>query len=240
MSTFVLVHGAWHGGWCWSRVAALLRAQGHVVHTPTLAGMGEHAHLLNRQINLDTHVEDLVAHLEAEEARDAILVGHSYGGLIITGAADRLSGDGAIARLVYLDALVPVDGSWWRDFNSAEAATARHAAARAAGGLFLPAPDAQVFGLADPEDLAWVARRLRPHPYGCYLAPLHLPELAAGRGAAALPRTYIDCVEPFYSDFNGLKPRLKVDPAWRYREIRTGHNAMVSAPAALTELLLET
>ncbi|MBL8386496.1 MAG: alpha/beta hydrolase [Burkholderiales bacterium] len=238
MSTYVLIHGAWHGGWCWARVAARLRALGHTVHTPTLAGMGEHAHLLSRQITLDTHVEDVVSHFETEEIRDAILVGHSYGGLIVTGAADRLDGTGAISRLVYLDAVVPADGDHWTAFHSPEAAQARHAAARDRGGaLFLPPPDAAVFGLTDPADLAWVARRLRPHPYGCYLVPLRLPRLAAGAGAAALPRTYIDCVEPFYSDFMGLKQRLKADPAWQYVELRTGHNAMVSAPDALTGLL---
>jgi pimeloyl-ACP methyl ester carboxylesterase len=239
MTTFVLIHGAYHGGWCWSRVAQRLRAQGHAVHTPTLAGMGEHAHLLSRQITLDTHVQDVVSFIESEELKEVVLVGHSYGGLIITGAADRLDGSGALARLVYLDALAPQDGNYWSDFNAPAAAEARHASARKAGGLFLPVPDAAIFGLTDPADIAWGNRRLRPHPYGCYTSQLRLPNLAAGRGAASLPRTYIDCVEPFYSDFNGLKPRLKADPSWKYVEIRTGHNAMMSAPAELTRLLTE-
>jgi pimeloyl-ACP methyl ester carboxylesterase len=238
MTTFVLIHGAYHGGWCWSRVASRLRALGHTVHAPTLAGMGEHAHLLSRQITLDTHIDDVVSHIETEELGGVVLVGHSYGGLIITGAADRLDGTGRIARLVYLDALAPVDGSRWSDFNTPAAAEARHASAQKAGGLFMPPPDAAVFGLTDPADIAWANRRLRPHPYGCYLSTLRLPNLAAGRGAAALPRTYIDCTEPLYSDFNGLKARLKADPAWKYVEIRTGHNAMVSAPEELTTLLL--
>lgn len=238
MTTFVLIHGAYHGGWCWARVADRLRAAGHAVHAPTLAGMGEHAHLLNRQITLDTHVDDVVSHLETEELDHVVLVGHSYGGLIITGAADRLDGSGRIASLVYLDALAPVDGSRWSDFNAPSAVEARHAAAQKAGGLFIPPPDAAMFGLTDPADIAWGNRRLRPHPYGCYLSTLGLPRLAAGRGAAALPRTYIDCVEPLYSDFNGLKARLKADPAWKYVEIRTGHNAMMSAPDALTDLLM--
>jgi hypothetical protein len=102
----------------------------------------------------------------------------------------------------------------------------------------MPPPDAAMFGLTDPADIAWGNRRLRPHPYGCYQSYLRLPNLAAGRGAAALPRTYIDCVDPLYSDFNGLKPRLKADPAWKYVEIKTGHNAMMSAPDELTRLLL--
>ena len=237
MTTFVLVHGAFHGGWCWSRVARTLRARGHAVTTPTLAGMGEHAHLLTRQITLDTHVEDIVSHIEAEELADIVLVGHSYGGLIITGAADRLDGRGLLRHLVYLDALVPDDGDLWSRFNTAEAAAARHASAKKGGGLFMPAPDAAMFGVTGEADLAWVNRRLRPHPYAAYLYPLALPSLAAGRGAAALPRTYIDCTTPFYSDFNGLKPRLKADAAWTYLELATGHDAMVSAPLELAGML---
>ena len=240
MSTFVLIHGAYHGAWCWARVAKLLRAQGHVVHAPTLAGMGEHAHLLSRQITLTTHVDDVINHIEAEELQNVILVGHSYGGLAITGAADRLDGRGRIAALFYLDALVPNHGTAWSDFHTPEAAATRHAAARSAGGLFLPAPDAAVFGLTDAADVAWANRRLRPHPYGCYLSHMHLPNLAAGRGAALLPRTYIDCIEPLYSDFMGLKQRLKADPQWKYIEMRTGHNAMMSAPAELLKLLAST
>lgn len=239
MSTFVLIHGAWHGGWCWARVAPLLRAQGHEVHTPTLSGMGEHAHLLTRQINLDTHVEDVIACLETWELTDVVLVGHSYGGHIITGAIDRLDGSGRVARAVFVDAVVPRDGDGWYSANTPQQVAARHQAAREAGGLFIPAPDASVFGVTDPHDLAWVARRLRPHPYGCYVSSQALPNLARGRGLAALPRTYIDCTTPFYSDFNGLKQRLKADPGWRYIELATGHDAMVSAPRELAALLME-
>ena len=238
MTTYVLIHGAWHGGWCWARVAPLLRAQGHEVHAPSLAGMGEHAHLLSKQITVDTHVEDVVAYIDAWELSGVVLVGHSYGGHIITGVADRLEGTDRLARLVYVDAVVPKDGDGWYSSNRPEQVAARHQAARASGGLFIPAPAAAAFGLTDPDDLAWVARRLRPHPYGCYLSPQRLPNLAQGRGAAALSRTYIDCVKPLYSDFNGLKARIKADPAWRYHELAGGHDAMVSAPRELTELLV--
>jgi pimeloyl-ACP methyl ester carboxylesterase len=141
-------------------LASRLRAKGHDVHSPTLAGMGEHTHLLSRQITLDTHVDDVVSHIETEELEKVVLVGHSYGGLIITGAADRLDGSGKIASLVYLDALAPVDGSRWSDFNLPAAAEARHASAKKAGGLFMPPPDAAMFGLTDPADIAWGNRRL--------------------------------------------------------------------------------
>ena len=186
MSTFVLIHGAYHGGWCWVRVAKLLRAAGHDVHTPTLAGMGEHAHLLSRQITLDTHIEDVSSHIETEELTGVILVGHSYGGMAITGAADRLDGSGRVARLIYVDALVPYDGDTWSSFATPAAAATSYA--QTADGLFMPPPDIAIYGILDPEDLAWGNRRLRPHPYGCYLSPIRLPNLAAGRGAALLPR----------------------------------------------------
>ena len=105
MSTFVLVHGAWHGGWCWRRVERLLRAQGHEVLTPTLTGLGERAHLMSRQIDLETHIEDVLGVLRIENLRDVVLCGHSYGGMVITGVADREPE--CITALVYLDAFVP-------------------------------------------------------------------------------------------------------------------------------------
>ena len=239
MSTFVLIHGAWHGGWCWQRVAPLLRAQGHEVLMPSLSGMGEHAHMLSPQITLETHVQDVVNLCERHEVKDAVLVGHSYGGIAITGAADRLHGSGSIGSLVYLDALVPEDGWAWPSFHKPDQQAARHASARGAGmGLCLPVPKAEAFGISDAADLAWVDRNLRPHPYGTYLSTVALPELAKGGGAAALPRTYIDCTTPFYSDFNGVKGRLKADKKWKYVELATCHDAMVTMPKETAELLM--
>ena len=175
----------------------MLRTAGHDVHTPTLAGMGEHAHLLSRQITLDTHIEDVTSHIETEE---------------LTG-------------VIYVDALVPNDGDTWSSFATPGAAATRYA--QTADGLFMPPPDITIYGVVDPADIAWGNRRLRPHPYGCYLSPIRLPNLAAGRGAALLPRLYIDCVEPFFSDFMGLKQRLKADPAWQHAEIHAGHDPMI-------------
>ena len=108
MATFVLVHGAWQGGWCWKRVAALLRRSGQDVFTPTLTGLGERAHLLDDKIDLDTHIQDILGVLRCEELSDIVLCGHSYGGVVITGVADKASEQ--IRSLVYLDALVPADG----------------------------------------------------------------------------------------------------------------------------------
>jgi pimeloyl-ACP methyl ester carboxylesterase len=239
MSTYILVHGAWHGGWCWQRVAPFLRAQGHEVLTPSLSGMGEHAHMISPQITLETHVQDIANLCKRYEVKDAVLVGHSYGGVPITGAADRLHGAGHVARLVYLDALVPEDGWAWSSFHKPEQIAARHASARGAGlGVALPVPEAKAFGIENAADLAWVDRNLRPHPYGTYLSTIALPELAKGGGAAALPRTYIDCTTPFYSDFNGTKQKIKADKKWKYVELPTCHDSMVTMPKETAELLL--
>ena len=113
MANFVLVHGAWHGGWCWVRVAHQLRLYGHRVVTPTLTGLGKRAHLLNRAINLDTHISDVIATIEAEELHDVVLCGHSYGGCVITGVADRATE--RLSAVVYLDAFIPEDGQSQRD-----------------------------------------------------------------------------------------------------------------------------
>jgi len=113
MTTFVLVHGAWHGGWCWSRVARLLRERGHAVHTPTLTGVGERVHLMHRGVNLETHIEDVARVFEAEELSDTVLCGHSYGGMVITGVADRIAD--RIRSLVYIDAFVAADEQGFRD-----------------------------------------------------------------------------------------------------------------------------
>ncbi len=234
MSTFVLVHGAWHGGWCWRDVARLLRAAGHEVFTPSLPGMGEHWQQINRQISLDTHVDAIIELIRLERLNQVVLVGHSYGGIIITGVADRLHDTDTLARLVYLDAVVPEHGRAWGMAHTPEVQASRHAAAAAAGGIFLPVPDAALFGIDDLDQRAWVQASMRPHPYGTYLSPIALPNQAAVK----LPRLYVDCVKPFYGDFNGLKPKLKADKSWRYVELQTGHDCMVSAPQATAELLM--
>src|SRR5512138_645879 len=131
MPAFVLVHGAWHGAWCWSRVLPGLRAAGHTAHAVTLTGVGERAHLLSRDITLDTHVRDVVNLIVCEELDDVVLVGHSYGGLVITGAADRLLADDPtrIAHLVYVDAVVPHPGECWASHQAPEIVASRLATA---------------------------------------------------------------------------------------------------------------
>ena len=233
MKTFVLLHGAWHGGWCWRAVAALLRAHGHAVTTPTQTGLGERRHLFSGAITLETFVQDLVQHLEAEEIDDAILVGHSFGGLGISGTADRVPG--RIRHLVYLDSLVLEDGQAPFDIMPETVVDSRRKlAAEQGGGLFIPIPPISAFGVPEDHPLApWMRRRMTPHPLSTYETPLRLRH-PFGNG---LPRTYIAAADPAYPALGAIQARLRAQPGWDWREIATGHNAMVTAPEALAAML---
>ena len=144
-TTFVLVHGAWHGGWCYARVAALLRARGHTVFTPTLTGQGERAHLLSGSINLSTHIEDVLGVFRFERLDGVVLAGHSYGGMVITGVADRIAEK--IKALAYLDAFIPEDGQSLFDINIPANTQRFLDNAGENGGLAVPAPSAAYFGV---------------------------------------------------------------------------------------------
>jgi len=229
MSDFVLVHGAWHGAWCWQRIVAPLWAAGHRAFTVTLTGSGERAHLLAPTISLQTHIADVANVIEAEELHDAILVGHSYAGMVITGVADRLAT--RLSRLVYLDAVVPHPGESWSSGHSDETRAQRRQAIAASGTI--PAPDPALFGLAGA-DHAWVARRQTPHPGGVYDEALSFD----AERLAALRKTFIDCTEPALATIAVSRVRVRSEPGWQVAEIATGHDAMVSAPGALLDVLL--
>jgi pimeloyl-ACP methyl ester carboxylesterase len=193
MAAFVLVHGAWHGAWCWARVLPALRAAGHAAHAVTLTGVGERAHLLSRDITLDLHVTDVVNLVVCEELDDIVLVGHSYGGLVITGAADRLLAQrpARLKQLVYIDAVVPHPGECWATHHAPELVASRLAAAAAHPQGALAPPDAALFGLSGA-DCDWVNRRQTPHPFGQYREPLVFDAVRV----ASVPRTFIDCTSP--------------------------------------------
>ena len=231
----VLVHGAWGGAWIWRRVLDPLRAAGHEVHAVTLSGDGDRAHLRRRDIGLADHVTDVLALIDNEELHDFVLVGHSYGGMVITGAADRLlrrPGGGGLARLAYVDAMVPLRGESWSSQHTADVISEREAVA-AAHDNTLPPPDPQVFGL-DGADRDWLLRRQVPHPFGMYRQVL---DFDAARWAA-LPRLFIDCNQPALPTIAAMRRRVREQPGWQLREIATGHCPMVSEPAALAALLL--
>ena len=170
-ATFVLVHGAWSGGWCYARVAALLRSRGHTVFTPTLTGQGERAHLLSGAINLSTHIEDVLGVFRFERLSEVILAGHSYGGMVITGVADRIAD--RVAALAYLDAFVPEDGQSLFDINIAANTQRFLQGAGASGGLSVPAPPAAYFGV-NATDATTVDALATPFPLGCFTEKLTL------------------------------------------------------------------
>jgi pimeloyl-ACP methyl ester carboxylesterase len=241
MANYVLVHGAWHGGWCWRRVIDALQAEGHRAHAVTLTGVGERAHLMSSLITLETHIADVAGSIEAEELQDVVLAVHSYAGLIGTAIADRMPQ--RLRHLVYVDAVVPKPGESWSSTHASATREARLAAAQASANYSFPAPDPAVFGLA-AEDHAWVQRRQTPHPGHTYQAPLQFDP----KRVAAVPRTFIDCVQPRLGTIDSIRPRVRDanfwDGAWsggggiRVVELQTGHDPMVSAPAELTRLLL--
>ena len=233
MTDFVLLHGAFHGGWCWPRVAAPLRAAGHRVFTPTQTGLGERAHLLSPAITLDTFTQDLVAVLEAEELTQAVLVGHSFGGCAVTGAADRAPG--RIRQLIYLDSNIPRDGRTPLDLGTAESAALRRRLAAESGGLSVAPPDPGEYAVPPGPDADWLRRRMTPHPFGTFNSALRL-SAPPGNG---LPRTYVACTAPAYAPLAGHRDWVRAQPGWDWRDLAAGHDAMVTAPGLLADLLLD-
>ena len=234
---YVLVHGAWHGGWCWGKVAERLRAAGHRVFTPTLTGLGDRAHLIAPNVGLATYVEDIISTLEMEDLSDVVLVGHSFGGTVISGVADARAD--RIRRLVFLDTFLVQSGQSPFDQLPPEVVETRRASAIKIQGLYgealaMPPPAPEVFGITDAEDAAWVASRLRPHPIKSYEDTLQLKRpLGAG-----LPKTYIACTNPDYRANAAARQWVQTQPDWIYFELKTGHDAMILAPDALTEILM--
>lgn len=242
MADFVLVHGAWHGGWCWRDVVRALAAGGHRAHAVTLTGLGERAHLMSPLITLETHISDVLNAIEAEEMQDVVLAVHSYAGMLGTAVADRAGQ--RLKHLVYVDAVVPKPGESWSSTHASATREARLAAAQASADFSFPPPDPSVFGLlAGAHD--WVKRRQTPHPGHTYQAALQFEPARV----AAVPRTFVDCTQPALGTIDVIRQRVRDprfwDGAWqggagaRLVELATGHDPMVSEPQALTRILLE-
>ena len=230
MATFVLVHGAWHGAWCWSRVRRALRAEGHEVFAPTLTGLADRSHLLSRDVDLSTHIDDVANLLRWEGLSDVVLCGHSYGGCVISGAADRAPQ--RIASLVYLDAFVLKDGESVHDALPPEARAGQLEGARAAGdGWKVPPISAEFFNV-NAADRAWVDAQCTPQPLATFQQPLRL----TGALDAIADRSFI-----FASGW-GPSPFHYYDDAkaagWRTCDVPCGHDVMLDDPAFLTHELL--
>ena len=229
--TFVLLHGAWHGGWCWEHVAALLRARGRRVTCPTQTGVGERVHLISGDLTLETFGQDLINHLIYEDLSDVVLVGHSFGGNALSIAAERVPE--RIKSLIYLDCTILHGGQRLVDTMSPGALRDRVKAFEASPeGVAIDAPPASVFGVTDPDQQAWVEARLTPHPISTMLSPLPI----SGSPGNGLPARYIACTDPLYHPrerVRGWGETLGCTP----EEIATGHDAMVSDPTTLAEML---
>src|SRR5262245_31201118 len=228
MSAFVLVHGAWHGGWCWRYVRPFL--EGHEVFAPSLTGLGERRHLAGPKVDLDTHIDDIVSILEMEDLRDVVLVGHSYGGMVITGAADRASG--RIERLVYLDAFVPENGKCTLDYVVPERAARMREEGEKAGSV--TPPPLALWGLTKREHIDFVKPREVRHPYRTMSQPITLRNEAALK---RLPKTFVYCSSPATGSFDAFAAKYRNDPAWKFFELATGHDAMILMPERVAQIL---
>jgi pimeloyl-ACP methyl ester carboxylesterase len=227
MACYVIAHGAWGGGWSWALVRPLLRAAGHQVFTPTYTGLGERAHLASPAVDLSTHVQDIVNVLVYEDLSEVILVGHSYGGMVITAVAGRIAK--RLAHLVYLDAFVPAPGQSLFDLvDPAEAARFEASACAEGDGWRVPPAFPPSPAMPPPD-------RRRPHPLASFREPVATDPAVL----AALPKTYVYCNDPPHGAFDRFASHARTDAGWRYRELPTGHNPQYTMPHELTALLAE-
>src|SRR5580704_10849758 len=225
--TFLLCHGAWGGGWSWKKMHPLMQAAGHQLLTPTYTGLGERAHLADPDVDLETHIQDILNVIKYEDLRDIVLLGHSYGGMVATGVADRARD--RVARLIYIDAFVPQDGQSLLDLN-APARERMRELARAGDGYRVPPNPTPTD--TPPADLAWLTERRVDMPIKCFETKLELS------CEPTMPRSYIYATRITPADtFGPFAARAKTEPGWRYYEIDASHSPNVTAPEALMKLL---
>ena len=237
MATFVLVHGAWHGAFCWHRLVPLLTAAGHTVVAPTLAGGGERVAELHAGIDLETHVAEVTESIDPDGPRDVVLVGHSYGGMVVAAVAARRAS--RTAAIVYLDAFVPEDGQSLFDIAPPGRPDGFREQARLHGdGWRIPAPPPEWMGDFDVDEARWLAERMTPQSIATMEQPVRfggaLPDIALA------PRTFIYCVTNSPSEtFAPFADRARSTPGWTLHELATGHDAMLTEPDELARLLLD-
>jgi pimeloyl-ACP methyl ester carboxylesterase len=233
--TFVLIHGAWHGGWCWRPVADILVAKGHRVFAPSLTGLADRSHLLSASINLDTHIMDIVNLFKWEDIEDSVLVGHSYGGWPISGATEKL--EGKISSIVYVDAFLPQNGERGMDFTSEGFRKAlQEAIAKGEAGRSVPPVAA--FKILDKKNADWVAAKMTPQPTGLATTAVVL----TGVREKIAKKTYIRALAYPQPHFDAYLAKCKADKSWRTFEFQpsdAGHDVMVDAPQRLAEILME-
>lgn len=220
-ATFVLVHGAWHGGWCWQRVCDRLAAAGHRVFAPTLTGVCERSHLSSASVNLTTHIADVVNEIRWKDLDDVVLVGHSYGGMVITGVAEQVGPK--IASIVYLDAFIPADGQSIGDL----------------GGKFDAGPltrqiPAEAFAV-NVADRSWVDSKMTPQPTGCFTEKLAV----TGAYQKIARKAYIRAKNFPIPTFEAALEMARKDPSWKTYVVDCGHDVMIDKPDELASLLVD-
>ena len=228
--SFVLVHGAWRGGWCWRRVADRLEKQGHKVYAPSLTGLGDRSHLIGTRPTVTTHIDDIVNIIRFEDLQRVVLVGHSYGGLVISGVAEKVQKQ--IASIVFLDAFVPQNGQTIMSLSRQGLRDNVNAAIRR-GDLGIPPASAAIFNV-NQKDRAYVDRKCTPQPIGTYGDPVRL----TGAREKIARKTYIRAKGFNSAGFDAIAARLGADPSWNVHDMPCGHDAMIDMPDRLTELLI--
>lgn len=225
MTIYVLCHGAWSGGWMWGRVAALLRAQGHLVYTPTYTGLGERVHLLTPDVGLDTHIEDIRNVIHFERLDDFVLVGHSYGGKVVTGVADKEWQK--IRRLVYVDAFLPEDGQTTEAMTGGDRGRANQEAADKYGdGWKVPRPDGSISADLAKEDRELIKSLSTMQPLKCSTDAISID----GNHLRVPEKAYVLCSRNMGSPFHAFAANLKRQAGWQMFDLPTHHHPMLSMP----------
>ena len=230
---FLLIHGAWHGGWVWNEISEILRYQRYSVSTPTLTGLGEKKHLLSSKITIETFIEDVVNHIIFENLNNIILVGHSFAGSVISGVADRLKD--RIQKLIYFDAVVLKNGQKPFDIAPKELVKQRiELAKRFGNGISIPAPSADAFGVFDVKKSLLLEEKLTPHPLSTYQSKLTIKN-EIGNG---IPLFYIFCNNPVYKSLESSREVVR-NLKWPIFELNAGHDAMLTHPKETLNLLMK-
>ncbi len=230
---FLLIHGAWHGGWVWNEISEILRYQRYSVSTPTLTGLGEKKHLLSSKITIETFIEDVVNHIIFENLNNIILVGHSFAGSVISGVADRLKD--RIKKLIYFDAMILIDGQKPFDITPKETVEQRIELAKKFGyNISIPAPSADAFGVFDIKKSLLLEEKLTPHPLSAFQSKLILKN-EVGNG---IPLSYIFCTKPVYKILESSREVVR-KMKWPIFELNAGHDAMLTHPKETLNLLMK-
>ena len=234
MTTFVLCHGAWGGGWGWARVARTLRDAGHEVFTPTYTGLGERTHLLAPDVDLETHIQDVRGVFQYEDFTDAVLVGHSYGGMVITGVADREWQ--RIQKLVYLDAFLPSDGQCLNDLTGPDRARAMVDLANERGdGWKVPRPEGSISSDLPDEDRKWLWGLTSHQPLATFGQKLTLD----GNHLKIAEKVYVLASEYAGSPFHQFAEWTRTQQDWRTFELPTHHHLLQSMPKETADILMD-